>query len=85
MRGASFIGFAPADNPKIAVAVVIDEPRPYYFGGIVSAPAFKNICESVLRYLETQPSLTVKLDPLDKNIDRDKFDYLTGLATRNAP
>jgi cell division protein FtsI/penicillin-binding protein 2 len=51
---ASFIGFAPLDNPKIAVAVVIDEPRPVYFGGVVSAPAFKNICENVLRYLETQ-------------------------------
>ncbi len=56
---ASFIGFAPADNPKIAVAVVIDEPRPYYFGGVVCAPAFKNICENVLRYLETQAIPTV--------------------------
>jgi cell division protein FtsI (penicillin-binding protein 3) len=51
---ASFIGFAPADNPKIAVVLVIDEPRPYYFGSVVCAPAFKNICENVLRYLETQ-------------------------------
>ena len=48
---ASFIGFAPADNPKIALALVIDEPHPY-FGGVVCAPAFKNICVNVLRYLE---------------------------------
>jgi cell division protein FtsI (penicillin-binding protein 3) len=51
---ASFIGFAPADNPKIAVAVIVDEPGPYYFGGVVCAPAFKKICSNVLRYLDTQ-------------------------------
>jgi len=50
---ASFIGFAPADDPKIAVAVVVDEPHPYYFGGVVCAPAFKNITEEILKYLET--------------------------------
>jgi cell division protein FtsI/penicillin-binding protein 2 len=58
---ASFIGFAPADNPRIAVAVTIDEPRPVYFGGVVCAPAFKNICENVLRYLETQELPTMEL------------------------
>ncbi|MFC1658061.1 peptidoglycan D,D-transpeptidase FtsI family protein [Candidatus Omnitrophota bacterium] len=51
---ASFIGFAPADNPKIAVVISIDEPRPVYFGGVVCAPAFKNICANALKYLETQ-------------------------------
>ncbi len=81
---ASFIGFAPADNPKIAVALVIDEPRPYYFGGVVCAPAFKNICENVLRYLETQPLPAVQLAPLDKSIHQGGSRYLTGLATRDA-
>jgi len=47
---ASFIGFAPADNPEIAIAVIVDEPRPYYYGGVVSAPAFKAIAEDVLKY-----------------------------------
>lgn len=51
---ASFLGFAPADNPRIAVALIVDEPHPYYFGGLVCAPAFKKICEDVLRYLERQ-------------------------------
>lgn len=58
---ASFIGFAPADNPGIAVAVVVDEPRPAYFGGVVCAPAFRNICNDVLKYLETQPLTTRSL------------------------
>lgn len=49
---ASFIGFAPADDPRIAIVVVADEPRPYYYGGVVSAPAFKNIAEDVLQYLD---------------------------------
>jgi len=49
---ASFIGFAPAEDPVIAIAVVVDEPRPYYFGGVVAAPAFKSVASDVLRYLK---------------------------------
>jgi cell division protein FtsI/penicillin-binding protein 2 len=48
---ASFIGFAPAENPVLAVAVTIDEPRGNHFGGVVAAPVFKNVCADVLRYL----------------------------------
>ncbi len=51
---ASFVGFAPVENPKLAIAVVLDEPRPYYYGGVVSAPVFKNIAEFSLRYLESK-------------------------------
>ena len=47
----SFIGFAPADNPQIAMVVTLDEPHPYYYGGVVSAPVFKNVAEDVLKYL----------------------------------
>jgi len=48
---ASFIGFAPAEDPVITVVVVVDEPRPYYFGGVVAAPVFKNVTGDVLKYL----------------------------------
>lgn len=51
---ASFIGFAPAEDPEIAIAVVLDEPRPYYFGGVVAAPVFKNVAGNTLRYLKTR-------------------------------
>ena len=54
---ASFIGFAPVDDPVIAIAVVIDEPRPYYFGGVVAAPVFKNVASDTLRYLKVNPRL----------------------------
>jgi cell division protein FtsI/penicillin-binding protein 2 len=51
---ASFIGFAPVEDPLIAIAVVVDEPHPYYFGGVVAAPVFKNVASDVLRYLKAK-------------------------------
>jgi len=55
---ASFIGFAPADDPAIAICIIADEPRPYYFGGVVCAPVFKRVAADVLKYLEILPSAT---------------------------
>jgi cell division protein FtsI/penicillin-binding protein 2 len=49
---ASFIGFAPVDDPKIAAVVVFDEPRQSYFGGTVAAPVFQEMLESALKYWE---------------------------------
>lgn len=50
---ASFIGFAPADDPLVAIAVVIDEPRGYLrFGGEIAAPVFKKVARDVVRYLK---------------------------------
>ena len=54
---ASFIGFAPADEPRIAVLVVVDAPQGVYYGGQVAAPVFKNIVLDTLRYLEVPPEL----------------------------
>ena len=54
---ASFIGFAPAENSKLAIAVVVDEPHPYYYGGVVSAPVFKEVAEKSLKYLESEEKL----------------------------
>lgn len=49
---ASFAGYAPADNPRIAVLVVVAEPKgPLYHGGDVAAPAFKDVVRDTLRYL----------------------------------
>jgi cell division protein FtsI/penicillin-binding protein 2 len=48
---ASFIGFAPVDDPKLAIVVTIDMPHPVYYGGLVAAPVFKEIVENSLRYL----------------------------------
>lgn len=59
---ASFIGFAPADDPVIAICVIADEPRPYYFGGVVCAPVFKRVASEVLKYLEVSPSYSEARD-----------------------
>ncbi|HTZ11535.1 MAG TPA: penicillin-binding transpeptidase domain-containing protein [Candidatus Margulisiibacteriota bacterium] len=53
---ASFIGFAPVENPMVAIAVTLDEPHPYY-GGVVAAPVFKNVASDVIKYLLTKQSL----------------------------
>jgi cell division protein FtsI (penicillin-binding protein 3) len=59
---ASFIGFAPADNPEIAILVIIDEPQGKYYGGIVAAPVFKQIAQQTLTYLNVPPEAgTTKL------------------------
>ena len=51
---ASFIGFAPANDPLIAVAIMVDEPHPYYYGGVVAAPVFKGVANDTIRYLRTK-------------------------------
>ena len=52
---ASFVGFAPAENPAVVIIVVIDEPVGGYYGGVVAAPIFREIAESVLPYLDVAP------------------------------
>lgn len=47
---ASFIGFAPADDPEIIGIVLIDEPTGAYYGGTVAAPVMREIFENVLPY-----------------------------------
>jgi cell division protein FtsI (penicillin-binding protein 3) len=56
---ASFIGFLPSRDPAVAIIVVLDSPRGRngHFGGPVSAPIFKRIAESTLRYLGIGPTI----------------------------
>ena len=53
---ASFVGFAPAANPRLLIAVVVDEPKGDIYGGAVAAPAFGKIAEYALPYLRIPPS-----------------------------
>ena len=48
---ASFVGFAPAQDPQLLVAIVVDNPRGDYYGGTVAAPAFGEIARFALPYL----------------------------------
>ncbi len=55
---ASFVGFAPANNPQIAVLVVIDEPSGLYYGGQVAAPVCGRVMQDALQYLGVSNQLT---------------------------
>ena len=48
---SSFIGFAPADAPRLVILVMIDKPQGSYWGGEVAGPVFSEISKDVLRYL----------------------------------
>jgi cell division protein FtsI (penicillin-binding protein 3) len=52
---ASFIGYAPAKDPQLLVAVMVDTPRGDIYGGTVAAPAFERIMEFALPYLKIPP------------------------------
>lgn len=52
---ASFLGFAPLENPELAVLVVLDEPRANYYGGTVAAPVFREIVAESLAYMNIRP------------------------------
>lgn len=54
---ASFIGFVPADAPRLVILVMIDEPEKSYWGGEVAAPVFQKIARKTLRYLHIPSSL----------------------------
>lgn len=49
---SSFVGFAPADDPKICVAVIVDEPKGAYYGGAVAAPVVGRVLSRGLGHLK---------------------------------
>jgi cell division protein FtsI (penicillin-binding protein 3) len=51
---ATFVGFAPVEDPRIVVAVMVDEPRPFY-GGLVAAPVFSQVMEAALIARQVPP------------------------------
>ncbi|MBE6035188.1 penicillin-binding transpeptidase domain-containing protein [Aminipila sp.] len=55
---SSFIGMAPMDDPKVAILLIVDNPKGIKFGSQTAAPGVKLILEDTLRYLNIQPSYT---------------------------
>lgn len=62
-RTASFIGFVPADRPRLTILVMIDEPKTSPYGGVVAAPAFSAIALQGLCYLKVPPDTVVRSKP----------------------
>ncbi len=52
---ASFIGMAPANNPSIVVAVIIDNPKNGHYGGVLAGPVFKEVTSFALQKLKVMP------------------------------
>ena len=52
---SSFIGIIPANDPRLVIGVILDEPEPEHRGGMVAAPAFREIAQAALQYLAVPP------------------------------
>ncbi len=61
---SSFVGFAPANDPILVMAVVFDDPKPYYYGGTVAAPVFKEVMEAALVAFGHIPENARRLEPV---------------------
>ena len=58
---ATFVGFAPAQNPRVIVAVTVDEPTANgYYGGTVAGPVFKQVMSGSLNILGVSPTKPLK-------------------------
>ena len=68
-----FVGIAPIDNPRIVVAVMVDEPtNGLYFGGDVAAPVFSQTVQQTLRMMGVQPDMAVKPQVISK-AEKEEF------------
>jgi membrane peptidoglycan carboxypeptidase len=56
---SSFVGVVPAEDPRLAIMVIVDEPQGGHLGGAVAAPIFKQIAEPALRYLHVPPTAPI--------------------------
>ena len=74
-RTASFIGYAPADDPQIVVAVIVQKPTYPFFGGYVAGPVFKDVTTYALQELKIPPTgakppkVTLKVSPAEALAD----------------
>ncbi len=80
---ASFMAFAPADDPKVIALVLIDEPKGAYYGGQVAGPVMKELFENTLPYLHIEPVFTEEEAKLP-NVSRVKVPDVRGLALKEA-
>jgi len=64
-----FVGLSPIKNPRIIVAVMVDEPsNGKYFGGEVAAPVFSEVVQKTLRSMGVQPDLDVRTQIVTQNL-----------------
>ena len=83
---ASFVGFFPADDPVVAIIIVLDRPKTSGYGGIVAAPIFRRIAN---RWIGTFPTIAEQIVPIeqiedvDNHVPPDVTGYPASVAERN--
>ena len=73
---AVFTGFAPAQNPKVVIAVMLDEPQTKYYGGQAAGPVFKEVGQWAMNHLKVSPQLAATdITPAvqDKNTNKSNI------------
>jgi len=94
-RVGSFAGFVPADDPRLVIVVVIDEPRTSSYGGVVAAPVFRAIAAAALKRSGVEPRrprgmiegpvvAPVAVQPASAAIAADGMPSFLGLSLREA-
>ena len=69
-RVASFVGFLPAEDPKLVMLVSIDEPHKVVYGGLTAAPVFSRIAAQAMQYLKVQPSEAITAEDTLPSLDQ---------------
>lgn len=69
----SFMGFFPAEDPQVAILVILDEPQKDKWGGVAAAPVFKNIGEQILNCFKTD----IRETPVFENNTMDKLQLVS--------
>ena len=82
---ASFVGFVPAEKPRLVVAVVLDDPMIGHYGGDLAGPVFRRVAEASLRYLGVPPSNTKPAVKQVKGADADPIPALMAVAAKIEP
>jgi cell division protein FtsI (penicillin-binding protein 3) len=49
------------NNPKVVVVVMLDQPHPLYYGGVVAAPVFSRVVRDTLRYMDIKPNAAIQV------------------------
>jgi cell division protein FtsI (penicillin-binding protein 3) len=95
---ASFMGYLPADDPQVAILVVMDEPKRTPYGGVAATPVFQGIAQELMQYMGVPPTegdfgkkiiLTQAPHPKRQRADKQQFARhrmpdLRGLSMRQA-
>lgn len=76
---SSFLGFAPADDPKVIALITIDEPEGIYYGGTIAAPVIADIFDNILPYLGIDPQYN-ETELKDNNIGESEMPDCVGMT-----